>query len=218
MARLINNQAIFIHSAKTGGTFFREVLNRFGIKNHEIGSKHSKWDEFVDMGLPMFGFVREPISWYRSRWAYSMLTHFGEQLKYNEDARKHWMAKVWSDDLNLFVENTLKFYPNGIACEYFDRMLNIFGYHKDQVTIHRMEDMEAVVMFYLNNFGEWVTDVETIRSIPRENVAIEDHRFPYQLSRNDFGKFKAGTISPNLQQEIKTVESKIYKLYYNEQI
>lgn len=218
MARLINNQFIFIHSAKTGGTFFREVLNRFGIPNYEVGDKHSKWTEFIDYPQPMFGFVREPISWYRSRWAYAMLTQFGHQLAYNEGAKAHWMAPVWSEDLNVFVERTLQRYQDGVATEYFDRMLNILSKYNNQVIIHRMEDMTAVIVHYMKLFGKEDVTAEDIRQIPKENVSIADHKYPYAAFKNDFGKFKKDQIAPSLQAEIKVVESKIYKLYYNEQV
>src|SRR5687767_914806 len=114
MARLINNKALFIHSAKTGGTFLREALNRFGVPNYEVGVKHDPYTQFTQYS-DRFGFVRHPVTWIRSRWAYATLTYFPQKIHYMPEAQAHWMAKVWDDDINKFVEKTLEAYPDGIA-------------------------------------------------------------------------------------------------------
>lgn len=123
MARVIDNKYIFIHAAKTGGTFFRECLNRFGIPNWEVGIKHASIKDTPAMPLIPIVIVRHPISWYRSRWRYGMMTYFGEKIKYMPEAKEHWMARVWSNSYESFVRRTLDEYPQGIASEYFNKMV-----------------------------------------------------------------------------------------------
>ena len=95
MARIINEKYLFIHAAKTGGTFLRETVNRFGIPNYEVGRKHTSFKDLIKerpelQKLESFGYVRNPLTWYRSRWAYGMMTYFGDKIKYMPEAMKYY--------------------------------------------------------------------------------------------------------------------------------
>jgi len=210
MARLINHNQLFIHTAKTGGTFFREALNHFGIPNREIAEKHSPLSEVSrvihDSVEPptiknVFGFVRNPLTWYRSRWAYAVMTNFGHKLAafpLVHPVHNHWMAKVWSEDLNTFVENTLKFYPNGIAFEYFDKMLEIGRWKESGVDVYRYENLVYATASILS--------VTLARPIPIRDIV----KLKPQLDSKSVG----GTISPMLSKEIEVLEHKLMEMYY----
>jgi hypothetical protein len=212
MARLINREQLFIHTAKTGGTFFREALNYFGVPNYEVAEKHSSAKEAeqqlykynIDDWYPVkmiFGFVRNPITWYRSRWAFAKMTYFFHKLENfpaTHPVHKHWMAQVWHDDLNVFVEKTLQMYPEGIAYDYFNRMLQINKWKTSGIKIYRYENLvydTAAILSSTLNKSISINDVQNLKP---------------QLQSTKIG----GDISPMLKKEIQTVEHKLFKMYY----
>jgi hypothetical protein len=206
MARLINHNKLFIHTAKTGGTFFREAINHFGIPNEELCEKHSGINDLPFIAsLPLvnrvFGFVRNPLTWYRSRWAYAVMTNFHHKLAafpISHPIHDHWMAPVWSNDLNKFVLNTLTLYPDGIAWEYFNKMLDVENYKTNGIEIYRYESLVYVTSSILT---------ETLgREIPIRSV----NRLRPQLSSSSIG----GTISPELIKEIEKTEHRLLNMYY----
>lgn len=173
MARLIqtreNGDFIFVHIAKTGGTFFREAVNMVGIPNKEVSPKHSSIKETMDVyeekQAVAIAFVRHPVEWYASRWRYGMMTHFGEKIKYQESAKKHWMAPVWSENLNVFVENTLEMYPQGIASKYFYDMTNTVEIKADVLMKVFQYETLAVNTFNIikHVFGYHITGPEILK-------------------------------------------------------
>lgn len=198
MARLINNELLFIHIAKTGGTFFREMINSMGIPNIEVGGKHQKLEE-IQNNMPeleyerAIAFIRLPHTWYRSRWAFAKMSYFKEKINYMPEAQKHWMAKVWDDDLNVFVENTLLKYPQGIATEYFSEML------KNPivpVSILKYENIIDEIKKVGLQFGH---PPHSIRSLKNKRPLDSQHI--------------GGKISPELLKEIEKTEFLIYKQY-----
>lgn len=145
MARIINDQLLFIHVAKTGGTFVREALNRFGIPNWETGvfeiEDHYSYEDVIlnhpELSrLISFGFKREPVSWIQSRWLWAMETNLLAKIKYNDEAKEHWMADIMCDDVNQFARGIIEKHP-GICKQYFDRMLHGVDYIFNYETIYQ---------------------------------------------------------------------------------
>jgi hypothetical protein len=129
MARIIKNKLLFIHVPKTGGTYVRELINTIGIPNWETG----KFEEHDHIGicelndckdLISFGIIRKPYEWTISRWKWGMYTEFSAKLKGGTSAKKHWMADVWSEDINEFLFNTIN-KRNAIAEETMFNQLGI---------------------------------------------------------------------------------------------
>lgn len=203
MARLINDQHLFIHSAKTGGTFFREALNNFGIPNRELGPKHAGWKELMpekNEFKSVFGFVRHPVTWYQSRWAYGRMTYFGEKVKYMPEAQRHWMADVWDNDLHKFVENILKIFPYGIAYDYFDSILNISNWKTSGIEIYRYENLIYGTASILSTIGNRAYTIQEVGTMP---IVLDSRKV-----RN------ANPLSEELIKGIEEVEHKLIKLYY----
>jgi hypothetical protein len=218
MARLINDTHLFIHSAKTGGTFFREMLNRFGVKNYEVGDKHDSItdihtkfnNEFCDR--TSFGFVRNPLTWYRSRWSYGMMTYFGEKLQafpINHPIHQHWMADVWSHDFNVFLERCLRImdattvYRDGIAFDYFNKMLGLENQQiltlYDRVDrVYRYENIVYVMASIFRDEFNMSVSLRDLSSIPKilESKVIDVKP------------------SPELLKELEKAEKRLLGMYY----
>lgn len=207
MARIINNKHLFIHVAKTGGTFVREVLNYYGVPNWESGAfeieDHYSISQVLEAhpelkSLKSFGFVRHPVSWYRSRWAYAKMTYFKEKCHFIPEARQHWMYPVWSDDLNRFVENTLFEYPH-IATTYFQNMLGPFDRsglaRVDKV--YRFEDMDAAITSLLASH---------LRHAHKPTLD--------KIGAKKSSKSVGGQISPELVKLIEEAERPLMEAFY----
>lgn len=205
MARVINDRHLFIHSAKTGGTFLRETINRYGIPNYEVGGKHSSFKDIITTNpelkkLRSFGYVRNPLTWYRSRWAYGMMTYFGDKVKYMPEAYNHWMSVVWHNNLNQFVENTLRMYPDGIAFRYFNDMLGIGEEPELRVkNVFRYENIQYTTTTLIQGETTKYIELQSILGLPR-----------YLDSQQ---KYK-DQISPELQKEIQITEHKLFEMFY----
>jgi hypothetical protein len=154
MARIIDNKLLFVHVPKTGGTFIRELISKAGIKNWETGlfEEHdhkgiTDLDEF--RSLPSFGLIRKPYEWTISRWKWGMYTEFGLKVKGGTKAKSHWMADVWSEDINEFLFNTIH-KRAGIAEETMFNMLGI-GTDKEVTYVIKNEEMEIPLIDIFQN-------------------------------------------------------------------
>lgn len=112
MALLINNNAVFLHIPKTGGTWFRHALQVNHIPFEELGEQHShfpfirelKPEGFFDDKF-VFAFVRHPLTWYQSRWAHRVQHgwHVEHPLDYN----------CASNDFLDFLRRVFEYKPSG---------------------------------------------------------------------------------------------------------
>ena len=73
-----------------------------------------------------FGFVRHPVDWLKSRWAWAVLSGFPGKLTTEPAAAGHWMADCWSDRLDDFVARYLDLHP-GVATR---TMLHMLGWRR----------------------------------------------------------------------------------------
>lgn len=116
MALLIPN-GVFIHVPKTGGTWVRAAIAAAGIPHHESGpfeiEDHFGITDFRHSGRAdvlsrfSFGFVRHPVAWLKSRWAWAVLSDFPAKIRTDPAAAEHWMAGCWSDRFEEFVSASL---------------------------------------------------------------------------------------------------------------
>lgn len=119
MAILLPNSA-FIHVQKTGGTWVREVLRRTDLLVEELRSINKKtstefiknsvhcvptWDARFRERRLIFCFVRHPLTWYQSYWAFK-----DGQEKWNR--RKPFDRKCRSASFTQFVEGVIKNYSS----------------------------------------------------------------------------------------------------------
>lgn len=111
--------SVFLHIPKAGGSWVREVLkeNKLDVRSirstdqeyttNKPGSWHNvPWDDkdFIDRPN-RFAFVRHPLTWYRSYWAFKV-------------AKGNWDStdidvQCKSPNFNEFINNVIRFYPDG---------------------------------------------------------------------------------------------------------
>jgi hypothetical protein len=154
MARIIAGKLIYIHIAKCGGTYLKEILSRNGVPNWETGEEithdHISYDDLMAIGgdytgMEPFCTIRDPFKWIVSRHSWAMRTEFGYKIKSQPSAKNHWMASVWDDDVSVFVKNVCEKCP-AIPTEYFSRMANILD-PNSPVKVFRIEDTEQIISF-----------------------------------------------------------------------
>lgn len=128
MALVLPN-SVFIHVPKTGGSWVRAAIANTGMRCEESGP-FDVHDHYGVFDLPAhlvrdrftFGFVRHPVDWIKSRWAWGMLSGFAEKIQREPAAMGHWMAACWDEDLSQFVSKYLDLCP-GVATSTMLRML-----------------------------------------------------------------------------------------------
>ncbi len=123
---LHREKLMFLHPAKTGGTWVRFVLQQLGIPSEDLGDQHADFESSKTL-LPeykRFTIIRNPFSWYASYWAY----------KQYEGWKGNWIfgEQCISDDFNTFVHLATSNHPGFLT--------NLFsGFTQPSVTILRNE-------------------------------------------------------------------------------
>jgi hypothetical protein len=179
---LVTAHSLFVHVPKTGGSSVRAILPIVGIRARESGpfevEDHYGLPELraahpgIDDGLLTFGFIRHPVAWLQSRWAWAVVTGFAAKTEWEPAAAQHWMAACWSDRFEEFAARYLERYP-GIYTQTAFRMLGLWS-ERPADRIGRTENLIADLIDILDAAGEEF-DAETIRACPRVKVAACGH-------------------------------------------
>lgn len=198
---MVSDRLLFVHVPKTGGSSVRVMLPAAGIKVWESGPYHVE-DHYglpelraahpgIEKGRLSFGFVRHPVAWLASRWAWAMVSGFPGKIAKEPAAAAHWMASCWSDDYQQFVENYLTRFP-GIYTQTVCRALGIWT----QKPVDFIGDTERLIedlLIVLQCVGERF-DERALRACPHQRVAAS-------------GEFAARTkIRKALEQRIVDAE------------
>lgn len=116
------NNFIFYHVPKTGGTWVKVALEAAGVRTwavHTTGGPHPfnlKWAHSCPGTVPersregrfSFCFVRRPVPWYTSYWAFRSRKGARRDENFPADG-------LWSDDFDQFVNNLLDAHPGGFV-------------------------------------------------------------------------------------------------------
>jgi hypothetical protein len=199
MARIISNKLLFIHVPKTGGTYVRELINNIGIPNYETG----RFEEHDHKGindlqkydhLKSFGIIRKPFDWTISRWKWGMFTEFSAKVKGGTSAKHHWMADVWSDDINEFLFNTIN-KRKGIAEETMYNMLQI-GMPNQVDYILKLENLK-----------------DDLSNLFKLHLNIDIDLYTNDISNKKNIELDTKLIFPFLKDEIEKQNNNLMKLY-----
>jgi hypothetical protein len=165
--------SIFIHMMKTGGSSIRDALRQMDVKLTEIGRAH---DPACILRFPggqrpfTFVFVRHPLNWYRSYWAYRMMNHrwgvhprqpitgwqtFGSVL--DHECRANNFVK--------WMHNVLAYMPEG----FLSRIYRIYTEGVDFVG--KVESLQEDFYHALQLAGEKIP-VQSTQALPRNNGTL----------------------------------------------
>lgn len=206
---LATDKLLFLHIPKTAGVWIRQAFKALNIHHYEIGHWHSHFpynstttrlyeykpiefykDKFI------FTFVRHPLSWYQSRWAFRM--------------KQGWRAShhpldfhCASNDFCRFVENALAYRPSGWVTEEY---MNFIATPPKRLDfIGRTENLIDDFIMALNLAGDSV-DEKILRSMPRVNDSDMDGYSSKHWAR----------YTRDLADRVMNVESVIINRFYND--
>lgn len=163
-------KSVYIHLMKTGGWSIRYALGRMKLNRGEIGREH---DPACLLGFPLgsrpftFVFVRHPLTWYRSYWAYRM----EEGWK----VRPHQPITGWqtfgsvldhecrANDFERWIRNVLAYVPEG----FLSRVYRIYTDGVDFVG--KVESLGPNFFQALSLAGEQFSPRQ-VQELPRRNV------------------------------------------------
>jgi hypothetical protein len=161
----ITEKTLFIHVQKTGGMTVRRVLYRATPLGRESGDaegeRHIGLPQLrashpgIEAGRLSFGFVRHPVSWIVSRWAFAVVTGFPMQMQHRGSAAALWLAACWHDRFEEFAARTLDRYP-GIATQTMFSMLGMWS-GKSVDRIGKTENLIGDLTAILDAAGEHYT-------------------------------------------------------------
>src|SRR4051812_23743502 len=112
--------SIYVHLMKTGGWSVREALTRMNLSQGEIGRGHDPASllVFPKRKRPfIFVFVRHPLSWYRSYWAFRMEAQWQVHPQQPITGWQTFGAvldhECRADDFAVWMRNILAYVPEG---------------------------------------------------------------------------------------------------------
>lgn len=198
---LATDKCIFLHIPKCAGLFIRHVFKVCGIAHYEIGEQHSHFPYLLNFQPAefynnhyIFTFVRHPLTWYQSRWAF--------RVKHGWRAQHPLDYNCASNDFHVFIDNVLRYKPNGwVTWEYLNYIDEV---PKKIDFVGKMENLVEDTIFALRAAGERFSE-NAIRSIPRINDSdMDGHSSKYWA-----------TYTPELANRVMAVEHEIIRRYYH---
>ncbi|KKW39109.1 MAG: hypothetical protein UY85_C0014G0012 [Candidatus Peribacteria bacterium GW2011_GWB1_54_5] len=122
---LLLPHSVFYHIPKTGGSWVRGAIQKAGIPTNEVGVLGPVDMPLIDsrglflhatpQAVPLqmfaFTFVRNPLSWYQSHWAYCT-----KNKRWNE--HNPFERQCASDNFHQFLRNALTYFPGGVSNMY----------------------------------------------------------------------------------------------------
>lgn len=176
-------KSVFVHIPKTGGTWVRRVLRTTGLYEGDVARDHATPAELaafpVATARPIFFcFVRHPLTWYQSYWAYRMKNGWHRPSPSENELplpiRTILLdANCRADDFETFVRNCLARYPAGWVSHLFRH------YTTGCAFVGRQERLRDDLLLALRIAGERLmpSTVSAIRTIRRENTAGTDAEY-----------------------------------------
>ena len=198
---LVTDRSIFLHVPKCAGLWIRHAFKVCKIKHYELGDQHSHFPYLLNL-KPIdffkerfiFTFVRHPLTWYQSRWAF--------RVKHGWRAQHPLDYNCASNNFHTFIENMIAYKPNGwVTWEYRNYIDEVPGGIK---YVGKMENLTDDLIKILNLAGEQFSE-KAINSISRINDSDLDGK-P--------SKYWA-TYTPKLIKRVMAVESETIRRYYN---
>lgn len=198
---LVTDKLVFVHIPKCAGMFFRHVFKVCKIKHYEVADQHSHFPELLRHKPESFftdkkivSFVRHPLMWYQSRWAF--------RLKHGWKPQHPLDFNCASNDFQVFVDNLLRYKPDG----WFAWECKMFIDAAPRVDfVGRTENLVNDTISILKLAGEKFSE-RAIRSMPRVNDSDMDGKSSKYWAR----------YTPTLARRVMIVESEVINRYYSD--
>ena len=163
---IVCEKFIFFHTPKTGGSWVRRAIGNSTEVILEL-LKHPLPRMIKHKPIFTFAFVRHPLTWYRSYWAYKN--------------RVGWRPEPGMDDLRSdtfdgFLNNVLN-HGSGYLSLMFDRRL---GHHIGFVG--KYENLVEDLVYAMKKSGQQF-DEKALRETPPENVSPEYPKYNMDLAK-----------------------------------
>lgn len=185
-------KSVFVHLPKTGGVWVESVLQEAGLVRGHLGHRHAKGPdingstEFQQRAIS-FTFVRHPLHWYQSYWAYKVREQWN-------DANNEFDSVVQSDSFIQFLDNVMSFFPG-----YFSGVVDRFT--SGVTFVGKQERLVPDLILALTLAGEDF-DASVIRSKPPLNVSSQDAAYRARCM-----------YSPRLADQIMKMDRKVVAVY-----
>lgn len=206
---LVTDRLIYIHVQKTGGMAVRRALHACA-GCHESGpieaERHIGLPELrvthpgIDNNRIVFGFVRHPVAWIRSRWAFAMASGYEIQRQHRPSAAALWINSCWDTDFSSFVDKYIERYP-GIATQTMFRMLGLWSDAPAHI-IGRTESLRADLAYVL-------TYTHT-----QEGVVAKASAALSQVNKTPDDVLASASVSVRMQARIESAEKPLMDRYY----
>lgn len=159
---LLLDRAVFLHVPKTGGTWVERALASAGVpfSQYDVdGDRHADLSYLPRQDLPVFAFVRHPLTLHQSYWRFKMGAGW--------DSRNPFDLDVQTDRFDLFVERTLRTHPGWVSQMYEDYV----GRPDHEIAfIGRFEQLADDLVRALTTFDIPFNEAQ-LRSTPPINVS-----------------------------------------------
>lgn len=201
---LVTDKIIFLHIPKCAGTFIRHAFKYLKLQYHEIGEQHTHFPELLEYNPEsyydnkfIFTFIRHPLTWYQSRWAFRMKN--GWKLQ-------HPLDRVCaSNNFMSFIEASLEHFPDGWVTHEYNNYINTIP--RGAITfIGRTEFLLNDLVYVLNTSGQCNITKEQLSAMPIINDSNLDGRPSHYWAK----------YTKILADRVLHAERQIIKCYYND--
>jgi len=111
VATLLLSQSIFVHVPKTGGAWCTKVISKAITEENRVVAAHPNVFMLRRVFCPVFifGFIRHPLTWLQSRWAYATRRVRAGQppLIYYVDDFNEWVVSSFKRNSDYVCEELL---------------------------------------------------------------------------------------------------------------